>query len=541
MTRKLPAKLGSVINSLYLVCVMSFLIGIAYNHVKLISHPFPLDYNETGMLVITSVIAQGKNPFSLESQPSQMSLYPVLYNILVAPLSIVFGNTLELHRLVVGLFILACSALCFYLCRRESVPRTESMIAAALVYAGLLFYSTPIASPNSLGLFLFLSAITIPWIHGFSTRSLCVTIVLGILAFYTKQYFIACLGYVALYLFLAESKKRAIYFGFTALASFTLLLVLVCYTSPYYLENTFFAVQSSSKLATSDRHVITQLREYIQIYLPLLIILAVAIIKKWNGKVIFSLKHWQDWGGSNFIDLFDLARPLLLRKPNYIWICFACSVIIVVLVLGKNLGNHLTYFFQLISPFFLVGVFALVSRMPQWQWPFRILILFALYNSYFMLSRDFSVNEASWETVRQEIAGADDIYASTLVLQEVMDRGTPVYQNGHTRYFIFGKDIPLFFVKSEPKNSVEQIWERHVEFIQSKIKNQEFDLLLIDQWMPLPTLSQDSAVDTKELLQHYYEKTATYTLPLAKRPGGGNYRIETWKPIPTKPDPADRY
>jgi hypothetical protein len=158
-----------------------------------------------------------------------------------------------------------------------------------------------------------------------------------------------------------------------------------------------------------------------------------------------------------------------------------------------------------------------------------------------MLPADFSVKEENWQVVRKEIAAADDIYASTLVIKEVMEKGIPVYENGATRYFIFGKDMPPLFVKSEPKYRVEQIWERYVEFIQSKIKNQEFDLLLIDQWMPLPTSIQDSAIDTKELLQHYYEKTATYTLPLAKRPGGGNYLIETWKPIPTKPDSADRY
>ena len=249
MTKNLPIKLGIAINSLYLICVISFVIAIAHNHAKLISHEFPLDYNEAGMLVITSTIAHGGNPYSLESQPSQMSVYPPLYNIFVAPLSRVFGNTLELHRIFSGLFIMACAALCFYLCRRDSGARAESFIAAALVYAGLLFYSTPIASPNGLGLFLFLAAITVPWVNGFSTRSLAVTIVLGILAFYTKQYFIACLGYVALYLFLAESKKHAICFGLAALAAFIVVLALVCYTSPYYLEDTFFAVQSGSKLA----------------------------------------------------------------------------------------------------------------------------------------------------------------------------------------------------------------------------------------------------------------------------------------------------
>src|SRR5262245_7571825 len=110
----IQAKPVTLITNLYLICVAVFVIGIAYNHVKLITHAFPLDYNETGMLVITSTIAQGDNPFSLESQPVRISLYPVLYNVVVAPFSRVFGNTLELHRAISGLFIAGCAAICFY-------------------------------------------------------------------------------------------------------------------------------------------------------------------------------------------------------------------------------------------------------------------------------------------------------------------------------------------------------------------------------------------------------------------------------------------
>ncbi len=536
MSTSLPTKLSVAFNSLFLLCVATFVIRVAYIHVELISHAYPLDYNETAMLVFTSTIVDGGNPFSLESQPSRMSLYPVLYNILVAPLSAFFGNSLELHRIVAGLFILACSALCFYLCRRESGTRTDSFIAAALFYAALLFYSTPIASPNSVGLFLFLCAITVPWVYGFSTRSLFVTILLGILAFYTKQYFIACLGYVALYLFIAQSKKRAICFGFAAFSAFIVILVLVSYTSPYYLEDTFFAVQSSAELVSSDGQVLTQFWEFTKIYLPLLLILSLAIIHSFNSRKEVIAKYVQSSKREKFIDLFDPDKPLLLRKPNYIWVCFGCSVIIIVLVLGRNHGNHLTYLFQLMSPFLLVGIFAKISDMRKWRWPIRILIVFALYNSYSILTTDFSVEEKGWQIIRQEIANADDIYASTLVLKEVMEKGAPVYQNGHTRYFIFGKDMPSFLAKSDPEKTVPEIWERHVQFIQNKIKNQEFDLLLIDQWMPLPISTNDSSIDTKMLLKNHYKRTANISLPLANRLGGGNHTVQVWKPIPAALD-----
>ncbi|MBK6738496.1 MAG: hypothetical protein IPG64_11550 [Haliea sp.] len=275
-------------NSLYLLVVAFFALAVAYNHLQIVSHEYPLDYNETGMLVTTATIAHGDNPYSLESQPIRVSLYPVLYNILVAPLSRVFGNTLELHRAVNGLFILGSCAICFYLCRRDSATRTESLTAAVLVYAGLLFYSTPIASINGLGLFLFLSAIAIPWVYGFSTRSLAVSIVFGLLAFYTKQYFIASLGYVALYLFLAESKKRAIYFGLAALAALLSSWRLsptarrITWRPPYMLSS------QVPKKAASDDHLISQVREFVQIYLPLLFILSVAVVCRLYSKALVS-------------------------------------------------------------------------------------------------------------------------------------------------------------------------------------------------------------------------------------------------------------
>lgn len=533
MTYNLLATARLTIKGLFLICIGFFVIAIAHNHFNLISHGFPLDYNEGGMLVTTSAIAQWVNPYSLESQPSLISLYPVFYNMLVAPLTHVFGNSFELHRAVSGLFILGCCALCYFLCRRSSGERTESFVAAALLYAGLLYYSTPVASPNALGLFLFLSAITIPWANGFSTRSLGVTIVLGVLAFYTKQYFIACLGYVALYMFLGESKKRAIYFGLSCLTVFILVLTLVQYTSPYYLDDTFFAVQSGAKIASSDEKVIEQLKEFSQIYFPLLIILAFSIANRLRLRSITSGQSTKKSCERKYLNFSDFSQPLLLRKPNYIWICCACSVIIFVLVLGKNRGNHLTYAFQLISPFFLVGTFALMSRIQKWRGPLSVLIVFAFYNSYTMLPADFSVKENNWRKVRAEIAKSNDVYASTLVLKEIIAKGDPIYLSGGTRYFLFGNNKPAFLVKSDPANTIPEVWERYVKNIHKKIRNQEFDLLLIDNWMRLPNTQKDSDVDTEALLKEYYKKSSRMILPLMKKHGGGDFSLEVWRPITT--------
>ena len=246
---------------------------------------------------------------------------------------------------------------------------------------------------------------------------------------------------------------------------------------------------------------------------------------------IFKHSASTQFTGQKLVSFADMDAPLLLQRPNYIWICCACSILIIVASLGRNAGNHLTYFFQLISPFLLAGIFALISDMPKWLWSIRILIVLALYSSYAMLPKDFSVEEKNWQIVRQEIAEADDLYASTLVLQEIMKNESPVYLNGHTRYFPFAKNKPASFVKSDEKNRISEIWERHIELIQTKIKNQAFDVLLIDQHMSFPSSSQNSVTDTKTLLEANYKKTANVRLPLAKRRGGGGFNVQVWKPI----------
>ena len=351
MRKELLSKCASVINGLYLPACFLFLSVLAYNHFQLISYELPLDYNEAGMLTITATIAAGENPYSLANTPARTSVYPVLYNMLVAPAALVFGNTLQVHRVVVGIFILASCLLVFLLTNRASASARNSFAASILFYAGLLYYSTPIAGPTSLGLFLFLSSLIIPQFYGFSNRSLFSALILGVMAFYGKQYFLAGLGYLALYLFIAVSKKKAFIFGFFAVVLFLTSIAVVNYTSPYFLDSTVFAQKHSADVIASDHILLKQLLQYGQVYLPLFVILIVQLL---SGTFTAFQKRQSGIPSEKppgLVNLTDMDAPLLVRKPDYIWHCFACSLLVIVFVIGKNPANHLSYLFQLLSPF----------------------------------------------------------------------------------------------------------------------------------------------------------------------------------------------
>jgi hypothetical protein len=535
MTQNLLLKAASTINRLYLPFCVLFLVALLYNHVQLITYKVPLDYNEAGMLAITAAIAAGENPYALENQPALGSGYPVLYNIFVAVASKGFGNTLVLHRAIVGIFILASCLLIFLVTNKISQSPQNSFAASILLYAGLLYYATPIASPTSLGLFLFLSSLIIPWMYGFSNRSLLAALVLGVMAFYGKQYCVASLGYIALYLFIAVSKKKGLVFAVLSLCLFVASLALVNRTSPYFLDNAVFAVRFSAALFSSNQTMLNQLLEYGQMYLPLLMIVAIQLLLKDFAGNQTRGQSVPESGGQGLVNLTDPDAPLFKRKPDYIWYCFACSLVVIVFGIGKHPGNHLSYLFQILSPFLLAGIFISMSRAIKLTWIYQILVFAAFYNSYSSLPQDFSLEtEHNWEKLERMISTADHVYASPIVIGLVLKSGGEIFNDGHTNYFSGVPGQQSFPLHENPEETVEQVWEKHVNRIFSMIAAQEFDLIILDQWIPVPNHRPDSNVkiDGTSMLQQYYRRREVIPISLANRPGAGKYAMQIWEPLP---------
>src|SRR5699024_1295386 len=163
---------------------------------------------------------------------------PPLYNLLMAPLVLAFGNTFLIHRIVAGLFIGLACWLCYYAARKKSVPKLYAVTMVVLLYAAWLFYATPVSSPNSLGLSLFLASLIVPWVRNFSWPSLVWSLVLGLLAFYSKQYFAVGMAYIALYVFLFESKLRGVQYGILFVGAIIASLILITLVCPYFIDDT---------------------------------------------------------------------------------------------------------------------------------------------------------------------------------------------------------------------------------------------------------------------------------------------------------------
>ncbi len=507
---------------------------LAVYHIRIITAHIPLDYYEGQMLVITGIIAEGGNPYTRAFQPQAMDVYPPLYNILAAPFSLVFGNTLILHRCISACLILLSVALCSLATLRASGSKLYSACAGVMIYAALLFYSTPVASTNALGIFLYLAILLVPWLLNFSRASLLAALVFAVLVFYTKQYFIAAMAMLCLYLFLYRCKLTALLLGLAYALLLLGSLAIVHVTSPYYLDNTLFAAGISIYLLLSSNTLLRQIVFYAQTYWPLFLLVGVAGLQALAGPAGST-----PWGRLRRYTRFaplGWRGPLLEKAPDYFAFCLLWATIVTFSTMGRNPGNFMTYLLQLMSPFLVIWACCLASGLrgrTRWALP---LMLPAFFQIYAILPKDFSTTEENWARIEEIIAQSEEIYASQMLLNLVIKHDKQVYQDGHTHYFPIALQKPAYFVKQNPEERVEAVWNDYMNDIFTRIQNKEFDAILVNPWDFKGMFGRNRPpfedVDGREFLRRYYQVEERFPLSMTERYGGGTYEMRVWRPRP---------
>ncbi|MGI9285522.1 MAG: hypothetical protein ACR2P1_09040 [Pseudomonadales bacterium] len=518
----------------YALAIAAFFMALLLHHAQILFATIPLDYYEGTMPFITGIIADGHNPYTKPFQPIAMDVYPPLYNILVAPLTSFLDNDLLLHRSVSAVFIGAACLLCLLATYRHSQSWLNALAAGVTFYAALLFYSTPVASTNAVGVTFFMAIAVVPWLCDFSNRSLVFALFCGMLAFYSKQYFIVAMAMLCLYMFLYISMYRALTLGFIFAACLLASIAVVHKTSPYFLDNTLFSTAIATARLQTWEMVTMQLQFFAKTYWVLLL-LPFVVTFRWvaeNGSKTLSQRVGDafEMNGSRF------RGPLFATRVNYFWFCLFWATVAIIVSLGRNPGNFMTYLFQLMSPFLLIAGFSVVSRL-QGSLKFLLpLVLVVFYQTYTILPKDFSTTEANWAKVDALIGSHDNILASQIFLMALIAHDKKVYQDGHTFYFPLAKDKPDFFIKDRPEDRVEAIWEQYLTDIYRKIEAKKFDLILVSPWdfngifgtNPPPF----AAVDGASYLKRFYRLDDRFPISMTDRYGGGTWGIQVWRPKP---------
>lgn len=511
---------------------MILLLGLLHHHWQIVTAPVPLDLYEGTMPLITSIIAEGQNPYTKAFQPQAADVYPPLYNMLVAPLTRIFGNTFELHRSVSAIFIFAAVIFCGLASAKVSGSRRHGFAAATMFYAALLFYATPVSSTNAPGVAVYLIGLLIPWYFRFSNASLLFGLVCGVLTFYTKQYFILSMAMLCLYTFLYVSMSRALMLGILYACALISSLAIVHATSPYYLDNTLFAPSAAMKGLQSWEILAIQLRMYAHTYSGLLLVMfaatTAAVIKLGAAGSMAKIRtHLQ-------LARKGIKGPLLSANGDFFWFCLLWSSIVIVFYLGRNPGNYMTYLFQLMSPFLLILAFRSMASLPPKMAIIAPLALFSIYQAYAILPKDFSTNLDSWRQVEKLIQENDQILATQMLVMPLLRNNKEVHQDGHTFYFPLAVKKPTFFIKEKEEDRVSAIWNEYITNLYRKIERKEFDLILVSPWEIRGIFERNPPpfkdISGRKFLSRHYKTEQTIKLSMTDRYGGGTYSVQVWRP-----------
>ena len=205
------------------------------------------------------------------------------------------------------------------------------------------------AFPGSMGTFLFMAILIIPFKRSFDWPSLVWSVVLSLAAFYTKPYFLLALAMVIAYTFLFVSKRRAFVHALLCAAALLVSFMVVRRLFPFYFV--YVLVTSYLDSGPSTSHLLLQLVRLRQEFYPVMAL----------GLLVVLAAVWMKRGGmadapsrTLGVDLRHPALPLLAAKMDYFGFAAIGSTLAFLLVLGPHTGQFMTYAYQLMLPPFLI-------------------------------------------------------------------------------------------------------------------------------------------------------------------------------------------
>jgi hypothetical protein len=507
-------------------------IRLAFFHLQVINHHFPLTAPESQPLLNTYLILKGGNPYDLANQPEYTNVYGILYPFIVALIAKLFGINLIVHRGVSSFFIIASCGILFLVTRWMKIPLLLSFIATVIFYSHLILASSFIAKPDSLGLFLFLCSIVIPWRYKYSSLSLIISIGLGILAFMAKPYFVLSIFYLATYIFVFKSKKKGIKYG--CLSGFLVLLALFLLNHFFecYFSNIFFIhINILEFTELGFYYAFEQVYTYIKNNLGIIILLFSLIylfIKK-LGKPIYRInlvefkKHI-----SNFLkNISDLDKPLFEINLDLFTFCLILSLIVFYFKMGKHAGNWLVYIYHLISPFLIIVVFNFARKFTERALSFILLILFL--NLFFTYPQEIIKTRGietykEWKNLSDLVSQHQNILNSPVIASLLIEQGKKVYDSGESEYFILGAERKIFNI-SLIDHKIEKRQEQFLQEISESVKQKKYDLIILTK-DHLPVGYNRFIYKNLSLINKCYEYQGTLPAPMLTK----TTELNIWKP-----------
>jgi hypothetical protein len=509
---------GRLAKVLLLVGSLAAIAWMVYFSVVTIVMPYQIELREGTALVTTRILLGGGNPFDFENQPLAMTNYGIGYNLAVFPFARFLGNTLLVHRAVTFGFILLSALVCATIVYQKRRGISSALVCGAFVSIALTTSGGIGAYPSSMGTYLFLMAVLVPYVRAFDKTSLSASLLLSLLAFYTKPYFVLAFGIVAAYLFLFVSKRKAIIYGALFLTALLSSLFIVRAVFPLYFIDTI--VGNISNTYKSFAHLLRQLNQLLLYFYPALLLTVILAARNLSKRQVRTLSAADGW-----FNLSDWNQPLVRLSADYLLYSFACSLLAFVLILGPHMGTYMNYAYQLLVPLFFCWLLQRVDFDHKFGIVATLLLLFNLFLWGFqVLSPDLLKQKDSpeWAKLDAYVRNSKNVLNSPLVTSQLVDMGLNPVDAGQTLVYYNVKPYPDFYMIGPAYPEWQSDGYRYTKLLDRAIENKKYDLIVL-------TEEKGTFYHVKRLPE-FYSVVDEFEVDLPQT--FQSWTVLIWKPLP---------
>ena len=473
------------------------------------------------MLNTTRALLAGRNPFTLENGPQDSNQYGILYHAVTAPLAFAFGPSLWVHRTMSAVFVLLSLATLAWACRQRGCRWSASLGLTALLYVSLFTQAASfglLARPDSLGLWLMLLSVVVPWHRGFSSRSLAASAGLAMLACLTKTYFVVGFPFVCAYAFLFVSRRRAVEAAVLFAALGTLSVVALEMLLPTYASTVFFSTANfaSGPGYAGGVYAVRQLARFAIWYAP-----AGAVGVVWAVGRILDHSRSPALAASRSLG----SRWRSLPADPFLF-AFVGASAVVYASLGRNRGSYMAYLVHLMLPFLLLYVAEpLAHARPRAR---RLSQLLILANVLLLTGRygrpvDLNASRPAWIRLTEIVDSSERLFNNAPLVSLLVERRRIVYDSGHSQYFRLGAPRPGILGRILATDTGIADRDRaYREELARAVEAKAFDDIVV-------TLEGSRLVKETLIRNHYREaERLEVTLPIAAQ----GWTLVVYRPLP---------
>lgn len=428
----------------------------AYTIGNYIINPYFSEFREGHTFSSTYLLEKGIRPFTLETYPEYYNSYGIVFNLVVTPFALLFGNTLILHRIINELFLVGTIA---FLAIYQTPRRFTFAHLIIMLTAWWLFnYCTNNSvRPDGLGVFLYTLCIFIPLRRGFDGLGMILSMLCALLAFYTKVYFVGGWYLLSVALLFHSWKKFLVYN-----VCFHSLLVLsaaaVFQVFPLYFYETIFAYNSSSHNIALLELLLYSVKQFCRFsFLALPILLYI---------------------------LIPFRKSIFIENRLLVFMMLPCALVLFY-PLGTNIGANTTYHTHLMLPLLLPLALNAVQKVRCENLRRFAALAFIMPNLW--LKIPFSAQggvhwqkvEPEWQKIEQYVNQAHNVLNSDCLSYLLMKQNKELVTDGVSGFVYGYHPSPLTQCLFGLDNEILKRKEQYINRISTGLREKKFDLIIL--------------------------------------------------------------